>query len=198
VFIFSNLLWSPQVLRKLIVAALLLSPASIFAQVASATRGGELGLSAGAEYSNFKPDWGFSRLQGITIFADADHIFLNKLGIEGEARWLNFNKPDGQTESNYLGGPRYRLLRYHGLSLYGKFLFGAGLITYPGQIGTGSYFAYVPGGTAEYRLTHRLSVRGDYEYQFWPSAPGLVFTYPQPSNGLTPNGFSVGASYRIF
>jgi hypothetical protein len=34
----------------------------------------------------------------------------------------------------------------------------------------------------------------DYEYQFWPSAPGGGL----PTHGLTPNGFSFGASYRIF
>ena len=185
-------------LKKLLVMTLMLLPVPVFAQVASATRGGGLGLSAGAEYSNFRPDWGPTRLQGIAVFADVDHLFLDKLGIEGEARWLNFNQPFGETESNYLGGLRYRLLRYHGLSFYGKFLLGAGLITYPHGIGTGSYFAYVPGGTVQYRLSHRWSVRGDYEYQFWPSAPGLVFTYPQPSSGLTPSGFSGGVSYRIF
>jgi opacity protein-like surface antigen len=186
------------VLKKLIVIALLLSPVSVFAQVASATRGGGLGLSVGAEYSNFRPDWGPTRLQGIAVFVDADHLFLNKLGVEGEARWLTFNKPQNETEDNYLIGPRYRLLRYHGLSFYGKFLLGGGFITYPSGLGTGSYFAYAPGATVQYRLNRRWSVRGEYEYQFWPSAPGIVFTFPRPSNGLTPSGFSGGVSYRIF
>lgn len=115
--------------KKLIVIALFLSPVSVFAQVASATRGGGLGLSAGLEYSNFRPDWGPTRLQGITVFADLDHLFLDKLGVEGEARWLDLDKPKNETEDNYLIGPRYRLLRYHGLSFYGKFLLGGGFIT---------------------------------------------------------------------
>jgi opacity protein-like surface antigen len=183
-----------NLIRKLFCITLLLFPVSVLAQVAAATRGGGLSLSAGAEYSNFQPDYGFNRLGGIAVFADADNIVLHKLGAEGEARWLHFNQFFGETQAHYLLGPRYRFIRYHGLSLYGKFLMGGGFITYPNNIGSGSYFAYTPGATAEYRLARHWIVRGDYEYQFWPSAPGLAFTYPNPSNGLTPNGFSVGAA----
>jgi len=186
------------VLKKLLGIALLLTPAFAFAQVAPATRGGGPDIWVGAEYSNFQPDYGPNRMGGIAIFGDVNHVILRNLGLEGEARWLHFNQFAGETEANYLGGPRYRVWRFHGLSLYGKFLLGGGLITYPNKIGNGSYFAYVPGGTAEYRLNRRWIVRGDYEYQLWPSAPGLELTFPQPSNGLTPNGFSVGVSYKVF
>ncbi|QNI32612.1 outer membrane beta-barrel protein [Alloacidobacterium dinghuense] len=185
--------------QKLFAFALLLLPLSTSAQVAPAVSGHGWSLSAGAEYSNFQPDWGPDRLQGIAVFADVDHILLRNLGAEGEARWLRFSPPQGETEDNYLLGPRYRVWRHHALSLYGKFLLGGGWITYyPSTIGSGSYFAYAPGGTAEFRVARRWSVRGDYEYQFWPSAPGLAFTFPNPSHGLSPNGFSVGASYKIF
>jgi hypothetical protein len=186
------------VFKKLFGLVFLLAPVFAFAQVAPATKGGGLELSAGAEYSNFRPDYGSTRLQGIAVFANLDHLFLHNLGVEGEARWLRFNQPAGETQDHYLAGPRYRVIRYHGLSLYAKFLLGGGWITYPGNIGSGSYFAYVPGVTGEYRLNHHWSVRGDYEYQIWPSAPGIAFTYPSPSNGLTPSGFSAGVSYRIF
>lgn len=185
-------------IRKLLGVALLLFPISIFAQVATATQGGGLSLSAGAEYSNFQPDWGPNRMGGIAAFADADHIIFRNLGAEGEARWLIFNEFQGEHESNYLIGPRYRVIRFHRLSAYAKFLMGGGLITYPDKIGSGSYFAYTPGATGEYRLSRRFSARVDYEYQFWPSAPGLVFTFPNPSHGLNPHGFSAGVSYRIF
>jgi hypothetical protein len=178
--------------------AVLLLPIPIFAQVAPATRGGALSLSAGAEYSNFQPDWGPNRLSGIAVFGDLDHLFLRNLGLEGEVRWLHFNEFQGEHEENYLLGPRYRFIRYHRLSGYGKLLMGGGFITYPSKIGSGSYFAYVPGGTAEYRVSRHLVLRGDYEYQFWPAAPGAVFTFPNPSHGLTPNGFSGGIAYKIF
>jgi opacity protein-like surface antigen len=185
-----------NVIKKFLVVVFILAPVFAFAQVAPATRGGVSTLSVGAEYSNFKPDFVPNRIGGITVFADLDRVFLRNLGFEGEARWLRFDEPLGEHEDHYLIGPRYRLLRYHGLSAYAKFLMGGGFITYPSDIGSGSYFAYAPGGTVEYRLTRRWSVRGDYEYQRWPSAPGPAFPYP--SHGLAPNGFSIGASYRLF
>jgi hypothetical protein len=187
-----------NVFRRLFWITLLLLPVSALAQVKPATTGGGLSFSAGAEYSNFQPDFGPNRLGGIAVFADADNVVLHKLGIEGEARWLHFNEFVGESQNHYLLGPRYRLIRYHQLSGYAKFLMGGGFITYPYKIGSGSYFALVPGGTVEYRLKHHWIIRGDYEYQFWPAAPGIVFTYPNPSNGLTPNGFSAGVAYKFF
>jgi len=194
------------VLKKLLGALLLFVPAFAYAQVSPATRGGEMNLWAGVEYSNFRPDFGpntnfptvSSHLGGITIVGDLNNVVIKKLGLEGEARWLRFNEYQGEKESNYLAGPRYRLWRWNGLSFYGKFLFGAGLITFPSQGGSGSYFAYAPGGTVEWRLSRRWLARGDYEYQFWPAAPGTVITFPDPSHGMNPNGISVGVSYRIF
>jgi opacity protein-like surface antigen len=179
----------------------LLIPAALsFAQVAPAASGPSWTLQAGAEYSIFQPDWITSNIQGITAFADLDHIVLRNLGAEGEARWLRFHTSSGggETEDNYLICPRYRLVRFHKLSGYAKFLMGAGLITYPNGIGSGSYFAYVPGGSAEYRFSRHWVARVDYEYQIWPSAPGIVFTFPNPSNGLSPHGISFGAAYKIF
>jgi opacity protein-like surface antigen len=187
-----------NMLRKLAGIVFLFFPVFAFAQVAPATRGSGLDLWVGAEFSNFQPDWGFNRMSGITVLGNVNGIFFHKLGAEGEARWLRFNQYQGETQDHYLIGPRYRFFRLHQASFYAKFLMGGGFITYPNKIGSGSYFAYVPGATVEYRLSHHWAVRGDYEYQFWPSAPGLAFTFPNPSNGLNPNGFSVGASYRIF
>jgi hypothetical protein len=84
--------------------------------------------------------------------------------------------------------------------------FGAGLITTPyypaaGSL-KGSFFAYAPGGTVEYRLTHQLSLRGDYEFQFWPSFVGPPTfnssgVLVEHNHGLTPNGLSVGATWRF-
>lgn len=184
--------------KTFLLSIALLVPALSFAQVAPATQGGAMSLQAGVEYSIFKPDWVTQNLQGFTAFADLDRIFLRNLGAEGEGRWLHFHQTGGQTEDNYLIGPRYRLVRFHKLSGYAKFLMGAGLISYPNNIGSGSYFAWVPGGSAEYRFSRHWIARVDYEYQKWPAAPGIVFTYPNPSRGLTPNGVSFGAAYRIF
>lgn len=185
-------------LKKIAGIILFLIPLSMPAQVATATRGGGQGLSVGAEYSNFRPDYGRGRIQGITVFADLDGLFLKKLGAEGEASWFHLDPPFGETQDHYLIGPRYQLIRYHKLSGYAKFMMGGGFVTYPNKIGSGSYFAYAPGGTVDYRLNYRWRIRVDYEYEVWPSAPGLAFTYPNPSHGLTPSGFSAGVAYHLF
>jgi hypothetical protein len=46
----------------------------------------------------------------------------------------------------------------------------------------------------EYGITKKLVVRGDYEYQWWPSFSGIAGL---PNNGLTPNGLSLGVKYRL-
>lgn len=191
---------------------MILVAATVNAQSPPAARGGESTLWAGAEMTSMNPDYGCvsnspfrcsTQVMGPTAFFDFN--LRAKWGAEGEARWLDWNGDGGQTISNYLLGGRYRVLQYHRLSGWGKLLMGGGWIQTPNypQAGSlkGSYFAYVPGGTLQFRLTDRISLRGDYEYEKWPSFNGpqgysggvLV----QHNSGLTPNGFSVGVTYRI-
>lgn len=197
-----------------IFLALLIAPAALLAQVPPAAVGGNSSLWAGGEISSFNPDYSCSssvpfncssQLIGPAAFFDFN--VTPKWGAEGEARWLHWNGTGGMIESNYLAGGRYRAYRYHRLDAWVKMLAGGGLITSPnypvaGSL-KGSYFALAPGGTLELHLTQRISLRGDYEYQFWPAFVGPP-TYDtstgalvQHSNGLTPNGFSLGVSYRF-
>ncbi len=184
---------------KLISAAALalLLPGIASAQASPAVRIPPA-LSAGGYYSNFSPDYTPNRLGGMGIFVDLNpqgKLFLNgKLGGEGEARWLRFNQQYGSYQDNYFGGPRYSR-RYGRFVPYVKFMMGAGEFQFPSNQGHGGYFAYAPGGGLDYRLTRHFTVRViDYEYQFWPSAPGGGL----PSNGMNPNGFSAGVGYKIF
>jgi len=193
--------------------ALLLLPIGIMAQSPHSAVGGEANLWAGGEFSFFNPDWscsssvpfgcGSGQLYGVAPFFDLN--VRHKLGIEGEARWLHWNGPAGEIESNYFVGPRYRLLRRGRLDAWGKLLVGGAWLTSPNypQAGSqkGSYFVYAPGLSVDYRLTDRLSVRADYEYEIWPSfvgIPGYVNGQVVPHNHpLEPNGVSFGVSYRI-
>src|SRR6266702_6115093 len=163
-----------QVLRKFwLVAILCLSPAFLLGQVVPAARGGNAGLWAGAEYSNFHADFGGNtRLQGVG--AMADFYFTPRIGIEGEARFLSFGDFHGETEKNYLIGPKFYLRPYSKIKPYAKLLVGLGSIQYPFSIGSGTYFAYAPGGGIDYRIRTRWRVRGEYEYQIWPKAPGIA------------------------
>jgi Outer membrane protein beta-barrel domain len=181
------------VLKRILILTMVLGSAAAFAQVAPSAQGGNATLWVGGEFSSFDPDYNpFSRIVGPGVFFDFN--LTRKLGVEGEARWLRYNGSLGETQNDYLGGVKYRVYRYHKLSLNAKVMLGGVWIHYPADIGDGSYFTYAPGGIADYRLSRHLAIRGDYEYQFLPSAPGFP---GEVSHGLNPNGFSVGVAWRL-
>jgi len=184
------------------------------AQSSESAIGGEATMAAGVEFSTFNPDWGCNssspfgcsnQLEGPAAVFDFD--LHRKYGLEGEARWLHWHGQGGMVESNYMGGPRYRLYRIQRLSIWGKLDLGGGWITTPNYPAAGSlkgsYFAYAPGATANYQLTRVIGLRADYEYQIWPSFAGPPTYDPtkgqvvQHVSGLTPNGFSFGVVYRF-
>ena len=174
----------------------------------SAERGG-VTVWVGAGGSTFNPDYGcassspFScgdgQLQGITAFSDVNHLFFPRLGAEGEARFLHWGGPPGVSEDSYLFGPRFHVLRYkRRLTADIKFLVGTGHINLPNHgPGEGNYFAYAPGGEADFRLSPRWAARVDYEYQVWPGFEGVPTAFTSGTGGITPNGFSLGISYAI-
>jgi opacity protein-like surface antigen len=75
--------------------------------------------------------------------------------------------------------------------------FNVGLvkIQYPFSMGTGTSFAMAPGGGVEYRLSHKWSIRGNYEYQILLNSPDFT---NEPKFGIKPNGGLVGISYRLW
>lgn len=169
-----------------------LLPGQLAAQAAPAARGGG-GLWAGGEYSNYSPDFGPSqRLWGLGGYVDLN--WNARYAAEAEVRFLRFNGYSGQYQDNYFIGPKITLFRRGNLRPYAKALIGLGKFNFPYQLGYGTYFVVAPGGGVDYRLTHRIALRAEYEYQFWPTAPGLG---GEPNNGLKPNGFSAGFAYRI-
>jgi Outer membrane protein beta-barrel domain len=193
---------------------LLLLPAALFAQDPKSAVGGDSSLWAGADMATYNPDWGCKNDYPFSCFASQvrgpgaffDFNVHPKWGAEGEARWLNWNGEEHQKISNYLLGGRYRAFRYRRFDIWGKFLAGGGWITTPGYPKTGSvkgsFLAYVPGAEFEYRLKGRLKLHGAYEYEIWPSFGGPATysssgTLVSHDNGLTPNGFSLGVTYRF-
>lgn len=192
---------------------LLVVPAVAAAQSPASAVGGNAGLWAGGEISTFNPDYTCSnnfplacRNQLLGVTALFDFNAASRWGAEGEARWMHWHGEGGLKESNYLIGPRYRVYQNGHFDLWPKLMLGGGWITTPGypQAGSlqGSFFVIAPAITADYRLSGRWSARADYEYQFWPSfaGPPTVNSTGQPTShnhGLTPNGFSVGVSYKF-
>ena len=165
-------------------------------------------LRVGAELSDFNPDYSCSTnmpfacgndLLGLGI--TADYQLGAKFSAEGEARWLPWNGPSGETESSYLIGAGYRLWSRNALSLSGKFLVGIGRISVP--VLRTTMFAYAPGVDLSYHYSRRFSLFLDYEYQQWPSFDGAptISSSGQVTlhnHGLSPNGFSIGTKYLIF
>lgn len=184
-------------IRNLLVlaGALLFAPV-VFAQAAPSTTGGNGSITVGVSASAFQPDsmpgYTGGHVIGPDLFFDIN--LMPRWGAEGEARWLHWNGSGGQEQSNYLLGPRYRVIQWRGISGWAKFMMGAGVEKFPANIGSGSYFAFAPGGNVEYRLSPHLSGHIGYEYQFWPNAPNIPGL---PDNGMHPSGFSIGIGYHI-
>jgi hypothetical protein len=201
--------------KKIGIIALLLFPAALIAQSSESAVGGETSITAGVEMSTFNPDWGCANgaplgcsaeLYGPTAVVDFD--LHRKYGLEGEARWLHWGgATGGMIQSNYIAGPHYRLYQLHRFSLWGKLELGGAWFTSPDYPAAGSlkgsYFIYSPGVTFNYGLTRRIGIRADYEYQIWPSFVGPPSFDPatgnvlQHASGLTPNGLSVGVTYKF-
>ncbi len=187
-----------------LLALALVTGGAAQAQVAPSVTGGVSHLWAGGEYSRFQSDFhagsgvgaadnGNYKLDGVGAYANLG--IRGRYSLEGEARFLDLNAPNGETEKTFLLGPSARVYQHGHFTLTGKFLGGAGLIHFPFNIGYGSYLAFAPAGNLEYRLSRKFKARAEYEYVFQPSAPGLP---DQASNGVNPHGLSVGLAYRVF
>lgn len=157
---------------------------------------GNSSLWAGIEYANIEagfPHGSSARLAGlggIVSFSRTHHWLL-----EGQIRVLNWNRWNGESERDYLGGPRYTFLNNNRLRPFARFEVGEVTINYPFHLGVGHQFAMVPGGGIEYRLSRKWSVRGTYEYQFLPNSPNFT---NEPRYGMRPNGAFAGLTYRVF
>jgi len=179
----------------MVAMAAVLTVSAVQAQVVpSATESGHA-LWVGGELSNIHAGFPYEsnqRLSGIGAFAD--YHFTGHIGLEAEARFLRFNSFHGETEDNYLAGPRYMARNFGKLQPNAQCLVGIGRIQYPFSIGSGRYLALAPGAGANYRISRRWSLRGEYEYQIWPNSPNIT---GEPKHDITPNGFHVGIAFRL-
>ncbi len=165
-------------------------------------------LQAGAEFSGFDTDVATSPHPfeyGVGVYADLK--VLGPIGIEAEARTIQFNQYLNVRQDIASGGLRYVLdrgpLAAHGYLLYAKALGGLGSADFPeGTYGQDrprrhdTFSTLTLGGGVEHRLTYRVSLRAEYEYQSW-------FNYGRGETELgvgtaNPSGFSVGLAYRFF
>lgn len=182
-----------RAVRYRLLAAIILSSPTLLAVRAVAqavpTATGPGGrLSLGIAASAFQSDYGKRTIGGGAVYVDAN--LTMHLGIEAEARRLQYNEEAGIRQTTYLAGPRLTL-RPHAFSPYAKLLVGIGQFHFPYGYADGRYFVVAPGAGIDYRLRGGgIKLRLiDFEYQDWPQ-----FTYGQ----LHPYGLSAGLSIRLW
>ena len=171
------------------------------AQAVEAGRARQLTLTAGAIASGFRPDYGTSYpIYGAGTYVDL-HL-SHWVQLEAEARWLRFNEFYGESQSNYLIGPRVPIKQFGKFQTYGKVLVGLAQMTFPqgDYYNTGRFTALAFGGTVDYRLNRRWSVRAlDLEFQDWPKfIPSNPYVAGSANRAMYPYGVSVGIGYRVF
>jgi hypothetical protein len=183
--------------------------AAATAQVVPSATSHKISITVGAIASGFQPDYAgdwacggkscppsffFPVAEGVNqpLFgpgAFVDVKFSRWVQIEGEARWLRFNRFEDTHEDNYLIGPRVPVYHFWKATLYGKALAGFSRMDL-GFGYHGTFTATAFGGGMDIKLTRRISLRAlDGEYQYWPS---------WGNSKITPYGASAGLSYRIF
>lgn len=166
------------------------------AQVVPSATKGQFTLTAGGFGSVTQPDYaGFgvaqtspNRLYGIGAFVDVR--FRRWVQVEAEGRWSRFNEFENISEDNYLIGPRIPIhsFRFMRATPYGKVLVGFARMNFENNDAWGRFTDIAYGGGVDFRLTNRISARGDFEYQQWPD---------WLSSALYPYSVSAGVSYRI-
>ncbi len=174
--------------RVLIVAtALWAGTPSSPAQVVPSAVGPGSYVAVGGAVSGFQAVYGQRYLVGGLIYADVHPQW--RVGFEGEARFLRYHTSEDVNETDYLGGVRVLVLRFHGLEPYTKFLVGMGKIKLPFGDGHGSFLAYAPGAGLDFALSQNVTLRAiDFEYQHWPQFPYGSFS---------PYGISCGIRVRV-
>ncbi|MGC2616780.1 MAG: hypothetical protein WA354_22295 [Terracidiphilus sp.] len=181
--------------KLLVLGSLILGCAWAHGQVEDSATAGVVPLSVGGTFSFFDASYQGYKTSGLGAYIDYSPLFAGDIGVEGEGRWLRFGGPQSFSESTYLAGPRYRFYKSDKYQPYAKVLVGAGEINFPYDLAHGGYFVLAPGGGIDIALKEHWKFRADYEFQFWPNAPGI----PGIQTGsVYPNGVSIGFTYRLF
>ena len=188
-----------------LVAGFAIGPVAHGQALPTASRGADLQVGAGFTYAH--SDYVPNNIGGYAFYADYDLVGL--FGIEANFHRVKDPNPDPLVPSNHFSettyeiGGRYVRHYYEGkLAPYGKVLYGRGVANFPAHelFTPGGVEVYIDnfaynlvsfGGGVDYRLTSRINVRGDFEYQHWFASDREL-----PS-GLSPYLFTIGAAYHF-
>jgi hypothetical protein len=194
---------------KSLAVLLVFSAYPMFAQVAPAGIAKTLPLNVGVGFSNYDTGFSGDRLNGATLQMDYEPGIFSRhlygLGVMAQGRDLDMGQPSDQPflrEDVGSGGAIYRWNRYFLIRPYGEFLMGFGNADYKTPSGIHYHqtrTVTTAGGGAEFDAYHRLWVRADYEYEWWPN---FFVTYASlqgkdPAPALHPQGLTLGFSYHF-
>jgi opacity protein-like surface antigen len=166
-------------------------------------------FAIGVGFSGYNPDYGHGHLLGGTLWIDyfPNRVprILRGLGIEAEARDLSFGRSTSEPVNmriDYAGGgliyswPRFRKFRPYAKSFMGFGNADDGYYPPLKHYNHDSRTVTSFGGGLDYKAFKRVWVRGDYEYQTWPTF--FKHVNPSiPSGRLNPQGFTLGAMYHF-
>jgi opacity protein-like surface antigen len=165
-------------------------------------------LSVGAGLSVYNTDWSDRYMEGGAVWVDwsftGGPAFLHGFGLEAEARDISLGRGGASSgvPANFRldtagGGLMYTWHHFHNLKPYAKFLVDYGGIDWDNPVPTYKHetrSVMAPGGGVEYQIFRSISLRGDYEYQFWPD---IDLSRPNSTHVLDPQGFTIGAMYNF-
>lgn len=171
----------------------------------TATRLADLQIGGGFVWAH--SDYVPNDIGGFGFYADFD--ILGHYGIEADFHQVRDPNSDPIVPGNHFsertyefGGRYVRRYDRGRLAPYGKFLFGRGVINFPAHqvyvpdgietvIDNIAYNTMSVGGGADYRVTDRVNVRADFEYQHF-----FAHDVELPG-GLSPYLFTFGAAYHF-
>jgi hypothetical protein len=178
----------PTFLVSVCLAACIGDPGLASAQSMPSAFNNGITISAGSTVSGYYLGYGARKIAGPSSFVDIDT--RHHLGIEGEAHWLLFPQTQGVHDTTWLVGARYSALSVdRRIYPYVKGMIGFTQFNFPYSYAKGDYVVAAPGGGFDYRLTYRVRLRVDGEYQFWPQ-----FAYAT----MPAWGVSAGLRVRVF
>jgi opacity protein-like surface antigen len=178
-----------------VMVMLIIPGGKLEAQVAPAAKVSGLPIGIGAGFSGYNLDYGPGRRMEGLVGRVSFGVFRG-LGVDFSARTIFMNTPTQLTrmqQTTYLPGVYYETRPvFARLRPFARFGGGWGVIEFPSNnplYTRDSYVVYAPGGGAEYAISEKVSLRGEYQYEFWKDFHGPRY--------LNPQGWTAGVTYYV-
>jgi len=181
-------------IAALAVSALTSAAPSLTAQVAPAAHAGGRPISVGVGISSYNLDYGPGRRMEGAVIRGGVGVF-HGIGVDVNARSIFMRTPESLTrmqQNTFLAGVYYDGIHFGRVRPFVRGAGGIGTIEFPSRnpyYTRDTYTVYAPSGGAEFNITPKIAIRGEYEYQFWKEFHGPHY--------LNPQGYTIGVNYYI-